>query len=116
MEKYDIIKYCPSLEETVDKTMKLFGLLLISIAIGEEQKINRISQSLISSVEKFDLDNHEDKSFSYRKQWQLHHLFSTLKIFLNGLGNNKYIFYEDKAQMITHLSHIIHQIQKGDVS
>ena len=118
MENYDIIKYCPSLEITSDKIVKLFGLLLISIIIGDKQKINRMAQSLISNIEKFDLDNYTDISFPYKKQWQLHQLFSAFGIFVRGLGSNKFnknIFYEDKAQMITHLSHIIHQIQKGDV-
>ena len=117
MEKYDIIKYCPSLEETTDRIVKLFGLLLISVIVGDRQKINRIAQSLISSIEKFDLDSYTDLSFSYKKQWQLHQLFSALGIFIRGLGNNKFnenVFYEDKAQMISHLSHIVYQIQKGD--
>ncbi len=116
MKKYGIIKYCPSLETAIGEIIRLFGLLLISIVLERKNKTNEIAQALISRIEKFDKKNLSDLSFSYRKQWQLHQLFSALGILIKGLGNNKINgdeFYEDKAQMISHLSHIVYQIQKG---
>ena len=117
MGNYDIIKYCPSLEATIDKLIKVFGLLVISVIVGDGQKIIHLSQSLISHIEKFDYSNHTAVQYSAKKKWQLHHLFSVFAILLELIGNDgasDKVIFQDKAQAITHLSHIVHQIQKGE--